>query len=135
MYIMKSRGMRHSNQVREFVIADEGLSLVDVFLGPEGVLTGSAREAQQLMEETGVVLRTHAVTRKDREIERKRNVLQSKIENLKAEFESVSDELNKSYVEEELRKEVMQKNREELIKKRHNGNSNEPGGDEPGDTK
>ncbi|MCW3109202.1 MAG: kaiC [Segetibacter sp.] len=127
LYIMKSRGMRHSNQVREFVISDEGLNLVDVYLGPEGVLTGSAREAQQLMEETGAVLRTHAVSRKDREIERKRNVLQAKIESLKEEFESVTDELNKSYVEEELRKEVMVKNREELTKKRHDGNNNESG--------
>lgn len=122
MYIMKSRGMRHSNQVREFVISDQGLNLVNVYLGPEGVLTGSAREAQQLMEQTGEVLRTHAVTRKDREIQRKQTVLQAKIESLKEEFDSVKDELNKSYVEEELRKEVMGKNRELLTKKRHDGN-------------
>jgi circadian clock protein KaiC len=127
MYIMKSRGMAHSNQVREFVISDEGLSLVDVYLGPEGILTGSAREAQQLMEATGQVLRTHAVTRKDREIERKRMVLQAKIDSLKEEFESVTDELNKSYIEEELRKEVMEKNREQLIQKRHHGSNNESG--------
>jgi circadian clock protein KaiC len=124
---MKSRGMSHSNQVREFVISDEGLNLVDVYLGPDGVLTGSAREAQKLMEETGVVLRTHAVTMKDREIERKKNVLQAKIESLKEEFESVTDELNKSYVEEELKKQVLRKNREELTKQRHNGNNNESG--------
>jgi circadian clock protein KaiC len=124
MYVMKSRGMRNSNQVREFVISDEGIRLVDVYLGPDGVLTGSAREAQQLMEETGEVLRTHAVTRKDKEIERKRTVLQAKIESLKEEFESVTDELNKSYIEDELRKEVMAKNREEIIKKRHDGNTN-----------
>jgi circadian clock protein KaiC len=41
MYIMKSRGMKHSNQVREFVISNEGLNLVDVYLGPEGVIVGS----------------------------------------------------------------------------------------------
>ncbi len=127
MYIMKSRGMRHSNQVREFVISDEGLSLVDVYLGPEGVLTGSARVAQQLMETTGDVLRTRAITRKDREIERKRMVLQAKIDSLKEEFESVTDELNKSYVEEELRKEVLEKNREQITQKRHHGNNNESG--------
>jgi circadian clock protein KaiC len=125
MYIMKSRGMKHSNQVREFVISDEGLNLVDVYLGPEGVLTGSAREAQQLMETTSEVLKTHAVTRKDREIERKRMVLQAKIESLKEEFESITDELNKSFVEEELRKEVLKKNREQIINSRHNGNDNE----------
>jgi circadian clock protein KaiC len=104
MYIMKSRGMKHSNQVREFVITDNGLDLVDVYLGPEGVLTGSAREAQQLTEVTGVVLRSHALSRKDKEIQRKRKVLESKIESLQEEFESVQEELNKSYIEEDLKK-------------------------------
>ena len=119
LYIMKSRGMKHSNQVREFIITDQGLDLVNVYLGPEGVLTGSAREAQQLQEETGVVLREHAVDRKDREIERKRLVLESKIAGLKEEFESVQDELNKTYVEDELRKEVLDKNRVQMTRSRH----------------
>jgi len=118
LYVMKSRGMKHSNQIREFVISDKGLNLVDVFVGPDGVLTGSAREAQQLLEKTGVVLWDNAISRKDREIERKRMVLESKIASLKEEFESVRDELNKTYVEEELKKEVMEKNRKEMARKR-----------------
>ncbi|GAB3011444.1 circadian clock protein KaiC [Spirosoma pulveris] len=120
LYVMKSRGMKHSNQVREFIITDKGLDLVDVYLGSEGVLTGSAREAQQLLEETGVVLREYATSRKDREIERKKLILESKIASLKEEFESVQDELNKTYIEDELRKEVMQKNREQMTRSRHN---------------
>ena len=118
MYIMKSRGMKHSNQVREFVITDKGLDLVEVYLGPEGVLTGSAREAQQLSEVTGKVLRTHALTRKDIEIKRKRKVLEAKIASLQEEFESVQDELNKSYIEEDLKREVIEKNRQQLIENR-----------------
>ncbi|MBU1820124.1 MAG: circadian clock protein KaiC, partial [Bacteroidetes bacterium] len=86
MYVMKSRGMKHSNQIREFVISEEGLKLVDVFLGPSGVLTGSSREAQQLLERTGEVLWDHALSRKDREIERKKMVLEAKISSLKEEF-------------------------------------------------
>src|SRR6476469_10289481 len=124
LYIMKSRGMKHSNQVREFIITNDGLDLVDVYLSPDGVLTGSAREAHKLLEETGVVLRKHAVTRKDKEIERKRMVLQAKIDSLKEEFESVQDELNKSYIEEDLRKEVMEKNRKQLSENRGNSNIN-----------
>lgn len=118
MYIMKSRGMKHSNQVREFVINDQGLSLVDVFLGPDGVLVGSAREAQELEEATGVALKTHASSRTDREIERKKLVLESKIASLQEEFESVKDELNKTQIEERLRKEILEKNREEMKRKR-----------------
>lgn len=127
MYIMKSRGMKHSNQVREFVITDEGLDLVDVYLGPEGVLTGSAREAQQLSEVTGEVLRTHALTRKEIEIQRKRKVLEAKIASLQEEFESVQDQLNKSYIEEDLKKEVMEKNREQLIRNRQTKNADNHG--------
>ena len=122
IYIMKSRGMKHSNQVREFVITDGGLELVDVYLGPEGVLIGSAREAQQLSEATGVELRSHAASRKDRELERKRLVLEAKIASLKEEFESVQDELNKSFYEDDLKKEIMEKNRERLTKNRNTRN-------------
>ncbi|MGB8192296.1 MAG: circadian clock protein KaiC [Chitinophagaceae bacterium] len=123
MYIMKSRGMKHSNQVREFVITDEGLDLVDVYLGSDGVLIGSAREAQQLEVATGQVMRSHALGRKDLEIQRKRKVLEAKIASLQEEFESVQDELNKSYVEDDLRKEVMENNRKQLIENRHAKNT------------
>ena len=115
---MKSRGMKHSNQVREFVITDNGLDLVDVYLGEDGVLTGSAREGQQVKEGTGVVLRTHALSQKDIAIQRKRKVLEAKIASLQEEFESVQDELNKSYIEEDLKKEIIEKNRKQMIENR-----------------
>jgi circadian clock protein KaiC len=118
MYIMKSRGMKHSNQVREFIINDRGIDLVDVYLGPDGVLIGSAREAQKLQEETGEVLKTNALNMKDREIHRKRKVLEAKISSLQSEFESAEDELNKIYVEEELVKKVSEKNRDVMTRLR-----------------
>ncbi|GGB77455.1 circadian clock protein KaiC [Dyadobacter sediminis] len=118
LYVMKSRGMKHSNQVREFVISDSGLDLVDVYMGRDGILTGSAREEQQLAEKTENVIRTHAVSRKDKEIERKRTVLESKIASLREEFDSMQDELNKTYVEEELTRKVMEQNRQEILQKR-----------------
>jgi circadian clock protein KaiC len=124
MYIMKSRGMKHSNQVREFIITSCGLDLVDVYLGSEGVLTGSAREAQQLKEQTGEALRNHQTSRKDIEISRKRKVLESKISSLQTEFESVEDELNRVYREEELRKEIAEKNRLELTRLRRDNEKN-----------
>lgn len=125
LYIMKSRGMSHSNQVREFTITDNGLSLVDVYLGPEGVLTGSAREAQKLKEKTGIALRDFAVSRKDKEILRRRMMLESKIANLQAEFESAEEELNKMYLEDELKQDIIEKNRQEITNIRR-GNVNAP---------
>lgn len=123
LYIMKSRGMKHSNQVREFVITDKGLDLVDVYLGTDGILTGSAREEQQLVETAGEVLRSHALNRKDLQIERKRKVLEAKIASLQEEFESVQDELNKSYIEEDLKKQIMEKNKLQIIQNRQTKNT------------
>ncbi|WP_158797492.1 circadian clock protein KaiC [Pedobacter sp. L105] len=118
LYVMKSRGMGHSNQVREFIITSQGLNLVDVYLGPDGVLTGSAREAHILREETGLALQDQAISRKDREISRKRKVLEAKIAGLQTEFESVEEELNKVYLEEELKAEIQNKTRQELTERR-----------------
>ncbi|CAN5382419.1 circadian clock protein KaiC [soil metagenome] len=118
LYIMKSRGMKHSNQVREFIITDKGIDLVDVYLGPEGVLTGSAREAQKLHEQTGAALRSNAVNMKDREIERKRKLLESKIAGLRTEFESTEEELNRIQIEEELIKKLAESNRDQITKLR-----------------
>ncbi len=123
LYVMKSRGMSHSNQVREFVITEEGLNLIDVYLGPEGVLTGSAREAQMLLEETGQVLHTHAISRKDRELLRKRRVLEAQIDSLKTQFESTEEELNKVYIEEQIKKDVMEQTRQKVTEIRRGNTS------------
>jgi circadian clock protein KaiC len=116
LYVIKSRGVKHSNQVREFIITDNGLDLVEVYLGPEGVLTGSARKAQEIKERTGVALRDYAVNAKDREISRRRKVLESKIMSLQTEFESAEEELNRIYMQEELQKQVLEKSRQEMLR-------------------
>ena len=123
LYIMKARGMGHSKQVREFVITRKGLELIDVYRGEHGVLIGSARESKQLEEVTGAELRHLADTRKDREIMRKQAVLNSKIAGLQEEFESLKDELNRAHQEEEVRKKIQDKNREDLIAKSSLGNN------------
>ncbi|SIN76115.1 circadian clock protein KaiC [Chitinophaga niabensis] len=122
LYIMKSRGMKHSNKIREFIISDDGLDLVDVYNGPDGtILTGSAREAQQLAEATGAEMRSYTLGRKDKQIDRKRKVLEAKVASLQEEFATIQDELYQSYVEEDLRKEIMEKNRSQLSQKSSNG--------------
>jgi len=118
VYIMKARGMKHSNQVREFVISDKGIDLVDVYLGPNGVLIGSAREAQKLQELTEDVLRKNTLNMKDREVYRKRKILESKIADLRTEFESTEEELNRINIESDLVKKVTEQNRLELTKRR-----------------
>jgi circadian clock protein KaiC len=68
IWILKSRGMAHSNQIREFLITNHGIDLVDVYLGPEGVLTGSARAAQETREKAEALLRQQDIQRKQRNI-------------------------------------------------------------------
>lgn len=123
LYIMKSRGMKNSNQVREFIISNDGIGLVEVYLGPDGVLTGSAREAFKLQQATSDVLKQHSLTRKNREIGRKKSILHSKISNLTSEFESIKDELNNLYVEEQLKNEITKNNRDKIANMRVNKNA------------
>lgn len=114
LYIMKSRGMSHSNQVREFIITNKGLKLEDVYLGAEGVLTGSAREAHLLYQQTEEKLGKHALSRKNKEIDRKAKELQARIASLKSEFEAVKEELQNHSIENELRKKVIESNRDKM---------------------
>src|SRR5579862_9134375 len=110
LYIMKSRGIKHSMQVRELVISDKGLYLENVYLGPQGILTGSAREAHKLHERMELVLNEHAQTRKNKQIVRKAKDLEARIGTLRAEFESDKEELINERVEQKLKKRVEQEN-------------------------
>jgi circadian clock protein KaiC len=82
-----------------------------------------------LQEETGKALHGHALSRKDREILRKKRVLEAQIANLKTEFESVEEELNRVYMEEELKKEIAERNRKEMTKIRRGADGIEESGD------
>jgi len=85
LYILKSRGMAHSNQIREFLITPKGINLRPVYIGLEGVLTGSARIAQEAKEKANVLLQHQEIERKKFEIEKRRKALEAKIAALKAE--------------------------------------------------
>ena len=92
MYVLKSRGMANSNQIREFILTDHGVELREVYVGASGVLTGSARIAQEALENAEVLTRKNDIERKKREIERKRKALEAQITTLYAEFESEESE-------------------------------------------
>lgn len=108
IYIIKSRGMGHSNQVREFVITDKGIGLLEIQVGPDGILTGAARQAHELNKKLDEVKMQNEISRKDREITRKRKVLEANIEALRNEFESVEEELSQLKASEELQAKLAQ---------------------------
>jgi circadian clock protein KaiC len=92
MYVLKSRGMANSNQIREFILTNHGVELREVYIGASGVLTGSARITQEALENAEVLTRKHDIERKKREIERKRKTLEAKIISLYADFDSEESE-------------------------------------------
>jgi circadian clock protein KaiC len=95
LYVLKARGMSHSNQVREFLISDRGIDLVDAYIGPSGVLTGAARVAQTAREKAEALASQQEAARRKRELERKRAALEQQIAALRSEYASEEIELRR----------------------------------------
>jgi circadian clock protein KaiC len=94
LYILKSRGMPHSNQIREFVLSNEGARLLDVYAGPAGVLTGTARTMQEAQDQAGIVTARNEMARKQRALASMKDAMEAQIAALQARFAAESLELN-----------------------------------------
>ena len=94
-YVLKARGMAHSNQIREFLISDHGIDIVDAYIGVSGVLTGSARVAQGALEKAAVLTNQQEAAQLKREVERKRKALERQISDLRADYEGEALELRR----------------------------------------
>jgi len=94
-YVLKARGMAHSNQIREFLISNHGIDIVDAYIGVSGVLTGSARVAQESLEKAVVLANQQEAARLKREVERKREAIERQISGLRAEYEADAIELRR----------------------------------------
>ena len=92
LYVLKSRGMNHSNQIREFVITSAGIDLLDVYVGPEGVLTGSMRAAQEARESAAALALRDEMEARQRELDSRRAALEAQIAALRAQSASVEQE-------------------------------------------
>jgi circadian clock protein KaiC len=112
LYIIKSRGMGHSNQVREFLLTDHGIDLVDVYLGSEGYLMGSARAEMEAQKETEFIRRKQNIARKERELLQKQKAFEARIAELQAGFEHDRNEIEKSMAEERVEEEREARERE-----------------------
>jgi circadian clock protein KaiC len=127
LYVLKSRGTAHSNQVREFLLTDHGVELRDVYVGPEGVLTGSMRLAQEAREREAAEARHNEIARKRREIERKRAALDAQIEALRAEADADERELEQLLVAEEAVSRRLQSDRAKMARSRGVGTQTHEG--------
>jgi circadian clock protein KaiC len=118
LYVLKSRGMAHSNQLREFTMTSKGVRLVPAYIGSGGVLTGSARLAQEAKEKSAERLREQETQRKRQEIEQKRLALQAQIAALQSEFASVEQEAEQVRNQEEQRLEEVKLDRDGMARSR-----------------
>ena len=105
LYLLKSRGMNHSKQLREYRLTDNGIEMIDAYVGPDGVLTGSARAAQEARERERELVRLQDTERRRRELARRRSATQRQIAELMAALEAEENEVS-TLIEQELARET-----------------------------
>ena len=120
LYVLKSRGMANSNQVREFVMTRNGIRLLPVYLGSGTVLTGSARLSQQAREKADETARLQEAKEKSKTLETKRKVLEAKVAALRAEFADEEDRLAQSVKRDEQKERSLARDFAEMATLRGN---------------
>ncbi|HKO30010.1 MAG TPA: ATPase domain-containing protein, partial [Nitrospiraceae bacterium] len=129
LYVLKSRGMPHSNQIREFILTDRGAELLDVYSGSAGVLTGTARLIQEEQDKAMALTQRNEIERKRRELESKREAMDVEIAALRARFAADSSELERTIADARRVEASLAEQRKVLINMRtghtsNNGSSN-----------
>jgi circadian clock protein KaiC len=110
--------MAHSNQIREFVLSEKGIQLLDLYKGTEGVFFGSARMAQQSREAADRIRKNEEIERKQRELDTRRKVMENEIALLKAKFAREEDEMRTVIGQEVYREKVIESAKEEIALQR-----------------
>ena len=118
LYLLKSRGMSHSKQIREYELSDDGIHLTVPYLGPEGVLTGAARMAQEAREREAERERVELTEQRKRQMTRKRGALERQIAEMRAELEAEEDEVSKLFAHQDVRSASAASDRAAMAQKR-----------------
>jgi circadian clock protein KaiC len=114
VYVLKSRGMLHSNQIREFVMSHAGIRLIPPYIGSGRVLTGSSRVAQEAREAADALVRSEEIQRRQQALERKRLALEAQIAALKVEFVGEELELQRTIREQQSREVQLEQERVDM---------------------
>lgn len=127
IYILKSRGMKHSNQIREFLLTDHGIDLVDVYLGSDGVLAGSARLSQEAHEKAAAAGRQRDIEAKQRDMEWRRQALEARISSQRKEFEMEESEAARMIDQLKNSEEIIRQDRKRMsIRRRMESSGSTP---------
>ena len=111
LYVIKARGMSHSNQMREYRMTDAGVELIEPYVGPEGVLTGTARLTQAARERASALRRGQEVERRRRDIERRREAMERQVVEMRAALDAEDQEMTLLLTEEGGREAVLEVDR------------------------
>jgi circadian clock protein KaiC len=125
LYVLKSRGMAHSNQIREFLLTGKGVDLIDVYVGPSGVLTGSARISQESQERDIESAHQREIERRKLNVETKRKALEAQIASLRAQYQAEEQEFKKLTEEEQRRQNGVSKLQEKMARIRKEDENSE----------
>ncbi|MFL5284318.1 MAG: circadian clock protein KaiC [Rhodopila sp.] len=120
LYVIKARGIRHSNQMREYRMTDAGIELIEPYIGPEGVLTGTARVSQEALEQAVGERRRHDLAQRRREAERRQATLERQILDLQATLEAERGEADALWQEEEAQDTILYQSRLAIAARREN---------------
>jgi circadian clock protein KaiC len=118
LYLLKARGMNHSKQLREYRLTDRGIELVDAYVGPDGVLTGAARLAQEARERDAQIQRRQATERRRREVARKRAAAERQVAELRSGIEADEAEIQMLIEQEEAQETMLGVDREAMAASR-----------------
>jgi circadian clock protein KaiC len=127
LYVLKSRGMSHSNQIREFLLTDNGIDLIDVYAGAGGVLTGSARLSQEAEERAAALVEEQELERRQRALARLKTAFEAELAALQARFETEQADLASGISQHRARVERLKDDQREIAQSRR---ADAPNGDQ-----
>ena len=118
LYILKSRGAAHSNQIREFILTDHGVELRKVYLGEAGLLTGSARVAQEAKDASQALLAEQEIETKQCALDRKRKAIEAQMDVLRLELETEEEESRRLIALERMKVKKWEQDQSQMAKSR-----------------
>ncbi len=121
LYVLKSRGMAHSNQIREFQLTDNGVHLQKVYLGPGGVLAGSQRLTQESKEKASALLLDQEINSQQMQLDRKRKAMEARVAVLQAELMAEEEELKRHILIKKAEQKQVSKDRSDMGQRRQGG--------------
>ena len=126
LYVLKSRGMAHSNQMRELILSDDGIDLADVYAGPGAVYTGSARVSQEAADRAEALTQEQGAALRERELQQERLAIDAKRKELDVRLAGIDEQLDFGSAKEKARLSVVEQARETMTARRQADGAGRP---------